>query len=108
MSVRGNKCHFCAISGPAHRKQFGSDLELHHVLPARFVEQIGGNPHDPENLIWLCEREHGQARAAEEALKGKAGMYGFVQEYRTRNWDLPLLKRTFAHYNLPINRLPWE
>jgi hypothetical protein len=47
-----NKCQF-----PEHHKHKGG-LQVHHIIPQRYSEQLGIDPDFPENGLTLCEDSH--------------------------------------------------
>lgn len=104
---REKKCGRCGISSADHVKEHGIDLHLDHVIPARFVILLGGNPHDERNLMWLCVSDHGRKRLAEERLKTKESLNGFVQQLNIECWDMALVKELLQMYGVGTDRLPF-
>lgn len=90
-----------------HIKEHAIDLHLDHVIPARFVQLLGCDPHDEQNLMFLCKKDHGRKRLAEERLKGKESLYGFVLQLKIEQWDMDLVKLLLEKFGVPTERLPF-
>lgn len=97
----------CAITAEQHLAKHGIDLHLDHVIPARFVTMVNGNPHDDRNLMWLCKFDHGRKRKAEERLREKEGLRGFILALQIEGWDMANIKSLLVMYHVPVERLPF-
>jgi hypothetical protein len=102
--------HQCGVSGMTsqrHKKFFGKDLHLDHTIPARIAKQNGVDPHDQRNLMWLSNSIHAQKKEAEEQLKGKGGIYGFVQVLMRNNWPREKLIDALKYCKIYSENLPF-
>lgn len=106
MSLFEKVCEITGITASEHKKKFGRDLHLDHIIPARIASEHGVNPHDDRNLMWLSHSEHAQKKAAEEQLKGKGGAYGFVQVLRQHNWPTARLVAALKYSKMYSENLP--
>ncbi len=101
------KCGVCGITAKKHRDKYGIDLHLDHIIPARFVKMIEGDPHDPRNLMWLCKFDHGRRRRAEERLKSKEGLRGFILQMEMEGADMQRVKSLLQFYGVATDKLPF-
>lgn len=100
------KCEITGTTEKEHVKLHKCGLHMDHIIPARIAAEAGKNPHAPVNLMWLSNTSHGQKKAAEEQLKGKGGMYGFVLKLKQDNWPMERVKAALEFYGLWSDRLP--
>lgn len=100
------RCEITGITESGHIKKFGSGLHLDHIIPARIAAESSKDPHMEVNLMWLSHSLHAQKKGAEEQLKGKGGMYGFILKLKQDNWPMERVKAALEYFELWSERLP--
>lgn len=53
----GYQCQVCGMSREEHQEEYGRDLEVHHIRPARSFDD-SEDAHDLHNLVVLCMSCH--------------------------------------------------
>jgi len=53
----GHECLSCGMTDAAHRDEYGSHLNVHHIIKAREFDDYE-KANRPENLVTLCNRCH--------------------------------------------------
>lgn len=67
---------------------------IHHLIPRRFLEEHGINPHKVEGLFSVCQQCHGKAKAPEDRLF-QGDVLGFLQGMKRANFPVEKIV-TFA------------
>lgn len=60
---------------------------IHHLIPRRFLEEHGINPHKVEGLFSVCQQCHGRAKAPEDRLF-QGDVLGFLQGMKRANFPV--------------------
>ena len=79
--INGNACCICG------RKPETGGIPVDHIIPRRWMEQHGLNPHIAVNLACLCTEHHGTKTGLEDYLF-KGDNVGFCSELAGMNYPL--------------------
>jgi hypothetical protein len=72
------------------RKIIRAKEAIHHLIPRRYLESRGVDPHYPLNLISICNECHGKTKVAEDRLFS-GDLIGWLRE--------------MARINMPMDRI---
>ncbi len=99
--IRRENLDFCEICGTTERHQ-AANIHRDHILPARLIQLYAwGDPNARENLICICNSDHGSKKQVEDKLF-EGDWLGFVQGLNALGWPMERVKRAFAFYGLQL------
>jgi hypothetical protein len=98
------QCVVCLINQEDHKKKYGDELPMHHIILAKVAQEFG-NPHAPENLAAVCVTDHAQLKSADEALL-RGDWLEWVAANRRAGLPDMFMKRALEFFAIGWGRLP--
>ena len=107
--AKRKKCGACGVKygfvrfdtvGTGVRKIIRARQAIHHLIPRRYLESRGVDPHYPLNLISICTECHGKTKLAEDRLFS-GDLLGWMAEMKRAR--MPMQRILKVAYNLQLS-----